>query len=223
MPRREGVERAFASADLIEDVELLVLSDARRRGVYSARLREREGYWRWRTEHAPPPNSAGGDPASHRLRRRPGARGPRRARLDHHSARQVLAPVPLPHTLGVENLSRRHLRPVPARLGRKVPPQCSPASEAGRTSSAAQTRRAEEKLNERREISFLGRPNWVPACALPNCRRADHAPHGNHTVPADAWHIDMFLEELTHGELLHMLELPAEGSGSWRAISTAEP
>ena len=35
----ENVERAFASADLIEDAELLVLSDARRREVYSARYR----------------------------------------------------------------------------------------------------------------------------------------------------------------------------------------
>ena len=41
--------------------------------------------------------------------------------------------------------------------------------------------------------------------------------------PADAWHIDMFLEELTHPtRTYYMLELPAEGSedneGSWRAI-----
>lgn len=41
--------------------------------------------------------------------------------------------------------------------------------------------------------------------------------------PADAWHIDMFLEELTHPtRAYYMLELPAEGSedneGSWRAI-----
>ena len=41
----ENVERAFASADLIEDAELLVLSDARRREVYSARYRVNgEGY-----------------------------------------------------------------------------------------------------------------------------------------------------------------------------------
>jgi len=41
--------------------------------------------------------------------------------------------------------------------------------------------------------------------------------------PADAWHIDMFLEELTHPtRTYYMLELPAEGSedneGGWRAI-----
>ena len=41
----ENVERAFASADLIEDAELLVLSDARRREVYSALYRvNAEGY-----------------------------------------------------------------------------------------------------------------------------------------------------------------------------------
>lgn len=41
--------------------------------------------------------------------------------------------------------------------------------------------------------------------------------------PADAWHIDMFLAEITHPtRTYYMLELPAEGSedneGSWRAI-----
>lgn len=39
--------------------------------------------------------------------------------------------------------------------------------------------------------------------------------------PADAWHIDMFLEELTHPtRTYYMLELPAEdsGEGDWRAI-----
>ena len=41
--------------------------------------------------------------------------------------------------------------------------------------------------------------------------------------PADAWHIDMFLEELIHPtRTYYMLELPAEGSedneGDWRAI-----
>ena len=41
--------------------------------------------------------------------------------------------------------------------------------------------------------------------------------------PADAWHIDMFLEELTHPtRTYYMLELPVEnqesGEGSWRAI-----
>ena len=40
--------------------------------------------------------------------------------------------------------------------------------------------------------------------------------------PADAWHIDMFLEELTHPtRTYYMLELPAEGSegdDGWRAI-----
>lgn len=37
--------------------------------------------------------------------------------------------------------------------------------------------------------------------------------------PADAWHIDMFLEELTHPtRTYYMLELPAEGPGGWRAI-----
>lgn len=46
--------------------------------------------------------------------------------------------------------------------------------------------------------------------------------------PADAWHIDMFLEELTHPtRTYYMLELPAEGSedneGSWRLSATAEP
>ena len=35
----ENAERAFASADLVEGAELLVLSDARRREVYSARYR----------------------------------------------------------------------------------------------------------------------------------------------------------------------------------------
>lgn len=41
----ENVERAFASADLAEGAELLVLSDARRREVYSARYRvNAEGY-----------------------------------------------------------------------------------------------------------------------------------------------------------------------------------
>ncbi len=41
----ENVERAFASADLAEGAELLVLSDARRREVYSARYRvEAAGY-----------------------------------------------------------------------------------------------------------------------------------------------------------------------------------
>ena len=41
----ENVERAFASADLAESAELLVLSDARRREVYSARYRvNAEGY-----------------------------------------------------------------------------------------------------------------------------------------------------------------------------------
>ena len=44
----ENVERAFASAEdaeLVEDAELLVLSDARRREVYSARYRvNAEGY-----------------------------------------------------------------------------------------------------------------------------------------------------------------------------------
>lgn len=41
--------------------------------------------------------------------------------------------------------------------------------------------------------------------------------------PADAWHIDMFLEELTHPtRTYYMLELPVEnpesGEGGWRAI-----
>lgn len=41
--------------------------------------------------------------------------------------------------------------------------------------------------------------------------------------PADAWHIDMFLEELTHPtRTYYMLELPGEnpesGEGDWRAI-----
>lgn len=41
--------------------------------------------------------------------------------------------------------------------------------------------------------------------------------------PADAWHIDMFLEELTHPtRTYYMLELPVENpesdEGSWRAI-----
>ena len=41
--------------------------------------------------------------------------------------------------------------------------------------------------------------------------------------PADAWHIDMFLEELTHPtRTYYMLELPAESQenseGDWRAI-----
>lgn len=41
--------------------------------------------------------------------------------------------------------------------------------------------------------------------------------------PADAWHIDMFLEELTHPtRTYYILELPVEnlesGEGSWRAI-----
>ena len=41
----ENAERAFASADLAEGAELLVLSDARRREVYSARYRvEAAGY-----------------------------------------------------------------------------------------------------------------------------------------------------------------------------------
>lgn len=41
----ENVERAFASAELAEGAELLVLSDARRREVYSARYRvNAEGY-----------------------------------------------------------------------------------------------------------------------------------------------------------------------------------
>ena len=41
----ENAERAFASADLVEGAELLVLSDARRREVYSARYRVNvEGY-----------------------------------------------------------------------------------------------------------------------------------------------------------------------------------
>ena len=41
--------------------------------------------------------------------------------------------------------------------------------------------------------------------------------------PADAWHIDMFLEELTHPtRTYYMLEVPGENpesdEGSWRAI-----
>lgn len=41
--------------------------------------------------------------------------------------------------------------------------------------------------------------------------------------PADAWHIDMFLEELTHPtRTYYMLEVPGEnpesGEGDWRAI-----
>ena len=41
--------------------------------------------------------------------------------------------------------------------------------------------------------------------------------------PVDAWHIDMFLEELTHpNRTYYILELPTEGSedneGSWRAV-----
>ena len=41
--------------------------------------------------------------------------------------------------------------------------------------------------------------------------------------PADAWNIDMFLEELTHPtRTYYMLELPVEGpesdEGGWRAI-----
>lgn len=46
--------------------------------------------------------------------------------------------------------------------------------------------------------------------------------------PADAWHIDMFLEELIHPtRTYYMLELPVENPESdesgWRAMATAEP
>ena len=82
-----GEEKQNERSPLLEGAELLVLSDARRREVYSARYRvNAEGYTQWAAQtYAPPPKFCPvGIPPTHTVTVLACTQSSRRARLGHH-------------------------------------------------------------------------------------------------------------------------------------------